>query len=260
MQAKDKEDSHMILYFSGTGNSAYVAEKIAAAVKDETLSINDRIRSKSTDEIISKKPLVFVTPTYAWRIPKLVETWMRKVSFNGNKKVYFVMTCGEDNGNAQNYLKILCSETNLEYMGCASVVMPENYIAMFPVPKESEARAIIKAAHPVIERTAGRIKAGKRLGEKNITLKDKITSSIVNRVFYPLCVKDRKFYATDACISCGKCANVCPLNNVKLKEGKPTWNGTCTHCMACICSCPKEAIEYGNASKGKPRYQVPKNL
>ena len=28
----------------------------------------------------------------------------------------------------------------------------------------------------------------------------------------------------------------------------------CTHCMACICYCPKEAIEYGKKSKGKPRY------
>ena len=25
-------------------------------------------------------------------------------------------------------------------------------------------------------------------------------------------------------------------------------------CMACICYCPKEAIEYGKKSKGKPRY------
>ena len=25
-------------------------------------------------------------------------------------------------------------------------------------------------------------------------------------------------------------------------------------CMACICYCPKEAIEYGKKSRGKPRY------
>ena len=28
----------------------------------------------------------------------------------------------------------------------------------------------------------------------------------------------------------------------------------CTHCMACICYCPAEAIEYGKKSLGKPRY------
>ena len=56
------------------------------------------------------------------------------------------------------------------------------------------------------------------------------------------------------CISCGKCVNVCPLNNIHMENGKPVWNNECTHCMACICRCPKEAIEYGEHSKGLPRY------
>nr|WP_264291386.1 MULTISPECIES: hypothetical protein [unclassified Dorea] len=30
----------------------------------------------------------------------------------------------------------------------------------------------------------------------------------------------------------------------------------CTHCMACICYCPAEAIEYGKKSVGKPRYHL----
>jgi len=44
------------------------------------------------------------------------------------------------------------------------------------------------------------------------------------------------------------------LNNIHLENGKPVWGKNCTHCMACICYCPKEAIEYGKKSKGKPRY------
>ena len=36
----------------------------------------------------------------------------------------------------------------------------------------------------------------------------------------------------------------CPLNNIRLENGKPVWGKHCTHCMACICDCPKEAIEY----------------
>lgn len=46
----------------------------------------------------------------------------------------------------------------------------------------------------------------------------------------------------------------CPLNNIKLINGKPVWNKNCTHCMACICYCPVKAIEYGKKSKNKPRY------
>ena len=39
-----------------------------------------------------------------------------------------------------------------------------------------------------------------------------------------------------------------------LQNGKPLWGQDCTHCMACICYCPAEAIEYGKMSLGKPRY------
>jgi len=51
----------------------------------------------------------------------------------------------------------------------------------------------------------------------------------------------------------------CPLNNIRLNDSKPVWSKNCTHCMACICGCPSEAIEYGKRSRGKPRYQCPKD-
>ena len=41
---------------------------------------------------------------------------------------------------------------------------------------------------------------------------------------------------------------------ITLQTGKPVWGQDCTHCMACICYCPAEAIEYGKKSLGKPRY------
>ena len=64
---------------------------------------------------------------------------------------------------------------------------------------------------------------------------------------------DQKLAETD-CIGCGQCVKRCPMNNVTLKDGKPIWGKVCTHCMACICYCPKEAIEYGKKSVGQPRY------
>lgn len=55
-----------------------------------------------------------------------------------------------------------------------------------------------------------------------------------------------------SCVGCGLCERVCPLGNIALEGGKPAWRGTCTHCMACICRCPAEAIEYGKHSEGLP--------
>ncbi|MBP9515735.1 MAG: 4Fe-4S binding protein, partial [Clostridia bacterium] len=48
----------------------------------------------------------------------------------------------------------------------------------------------------------------------------------------------------------------CVLNNIELKNGKPVWGKSCTHCMACINFCPTNAIEYGKHSIGLRRYTL----
>ena len=57
---------------------------------------------------------------------------------------------------------------------------------------------------------------------------------------------------------CLLCEKGCVTKSIIMENGKPRWTGKCTHCMACICSCPQEAIEYGKKSIGQPRYKCPK--
>lgn len=250
----------MILYFSGTGNSEYVAKRIGKDLQDETLNLFQKIRKCDFSELTSDKPWVVVAPTYAWRIPHILQEWLSKTKLNGNKSIYFVMTCGENIGNAGAYVEKLCASKGLHYMGCIPIVMPENYIALFTTPTQEEALEIINKAEVVIKKTALLIQKEELYVQPSITFKDKISSGIVNDIFYPVFVHAKKFNATSACISCGRCEKVCPLNNIRLENGKPIWNDHCTHCMACICHCPKEAIEYGRHSKGMVRYQCPKSI
>ena len=139
-------------------------------------------------------------------------------------------------------------------MGTAQIIMPENYIAMFNAPRKEQARSIVKQAEPALQKVLAQLKAGQEFPPLRENLYDRFMSGPVNPVFYRFFVKADAFRATDACIGCGKCVELCPLNNIRLENGKPVWGKNCTHCMACICHCPKEAIEYGKKSKGKPRY------
>lgn len=246
----------MILWFSGTGNSEYIAKIIAEKTGDELVSINDKLKKGDYSDISAKK-LVFVTPTHGWRIPRIVEEWIDKTQFPQDADAWFVMSCGSEIGLAEKGIKKLCARKGFGFKGAAEVVMPENYIAMFDAPEEAEAREIIKAAQPAIDSAADCIAAGKALASKKTGIVDSLKSGIVNSGFYAVCVKDKAFTVDDKCISCGKCAALCPVNNIGLKDGRPVWNGKCVHCMACICSCPTEAIEYGSKSKGKPRYTCP---
>ena len=137
--------------------------------------------------------------------------------------------------------------------------MPENYIAMFTTPTREEAAGIIRRSQSAIDKTARQIKLNRPFPQVPVTRKDKINSGIVNDIFYPMFVHAKKFRATGACISCGKCANICPLNNIRLKNGFPVWGRSCTHCMACINRCPSQAIEYGKHTQNLPRYTCPES-
>lgn len=247
----------MILYFTGTGNSAYIAKQMAELTGDSLISMNERIKTNDGSEINAVGNLVFVVPTYAWRIPRIVEEWIAKTKFTGDVNAYFVMNCGGTIGNAKKYIKKLCQRKGFQYMGVTGIVMPENYIAMYEAPEESAARQIIEDANPAISRIAGLIREGKKLPDTRANIVDYLNSSVVNIAFYPLIVKTNKFTANEKCIGCGICVKECPLNNIRLKENKPAWAKECTHCMACICKCPTGAIEYGKNSVGKVRYRCP---
>ena len=244
----------MILYFSGTGNSEYTARRIGKEIDDEVINLFDKIRNRDYSDMKSERPWVIVVPAYAWRIPRIVSDWLEKINFSGNREIYFVMTCGGSIGNAGKYLETLCAKKNMNYRGCAEIVMPENYIALFSTPAKDKALQIMNQSESIIDRTALHIKNGDKLPKRDISFGDKVNSGIINNLFYPVFVHAKKFYVTENCISCGKCVNVCPLKNVSIENGKPKWGDNCTHCMACICKCPKEAIEYGKHSKGLPRY------
>ena len=90
----------MILYFSGTGNSKYVAQRMADGLGDTLCSMNDRIKAGDTSPVEAGSRLVVVTPTYAWRIPRLVRDWLLHTELTGAGQVWFVMTCGSEIGSA----------------------------------------------------------------------------------------------------------------------------------------------------------------
>lgn len=244
----------MIFCFSGTGNSRYIAGRISDALQSEIVDLNVKIKDGDLSPIRTGRDVTVVTPTYAWRIPRAVSAWLSDVRLIGAERIRFVMDCGGEIGNAAKYNRRLAERLQLRCMGTAQIVMPENYIAMFNAPSPEKVETIVRAAEPDIERAISLIAAGQPFPAPRNNLYDRFMSGPVNPIFYRFFVKADAFRAGDACVGCGRCVEKCPLNNVRLTGGRPVWGKSCTHCMACICYCPTEAIEYGKKSVGKPRY------
>ena len=106
----------MIFCFSGTGNSRYIAQRIAEALQKTVIDLNARIKDNDTATVDTGSDVIMVTPTYAWRIPKIVSEWMAKTKWTGAKRIWFVMDCGSEIGNAAKYNRSLAEQKQLHYM------------------------------------------------------------------------------------------------------------------------------------------------
>ena len=246
----------MVLYFSATGNTEYVAKEIAKIVDDESLNLLQKIRTADYSKIRSEKPFVICAPIYVCEIPYFMSRFLKRVELTGSREVYFIFTSGGYSGCASVLAKRLCNKKGLIYKGSADIIMPRNYIAsdMYPMQDFDTIRVRIEDAKKQTEQTASIIKSGGKLKSRHVFLFE----TLIIIPFVPLWIKykltTKAFYVKDSCLGCGKCAKLCPLNNINIVEKKPVWGKECTHCMACICNCPKDSIEYGKITVGKERY------
>ena len=252
----------MIFYFTGTGNSGYVASEIAKANDDRIISISNLINEKgefeftlNDDEIIG-----FIFPIYAWAPPKMVIDFIRKVKFNNykNNYIFSVATCGANIGNAINIIEKEFNKKGMKLESGFSLVMPNNYMIFGDVDSKEVERKKLEEAQNEINKINTIIKERqKNIFELEKGFAPSILSNLINPLFNKFGIDIANFYSTEDCISCGLCERVCNSNTITLVGGKPNWNGQCCQCLACINYCPKKAIQYGKGSINKGRYINP---
>ena len=250
----------MIVYFSGTGNSRFVAEQIAEATGDELVNAVKYTRKGQNAVFSTPGIYVFVSPIYVSAPPMVFLEFIRHSTFPSDCRAYFIMTCAGGMGGAPGYCRALAAEKGFTYMGTAEIEMPQNYIAMFKTGTPEENRAKIEAAVPNVTNLSIAIRNCRELPDPGMKGWELLSTKMVLAPYYKYFMSTKPFTATDKCIACGKCATVCPLANITLQDGKPVWGEHCTHCMACINLCPKEAIEYGKKTHGKLRYHGPRSV
>lgn len=251
----------MIFYFTGTGNSLYVAKKIAEKQDELLVSIAKELQKNEKAyeyQLNENETIGFVFPIYAWGPPKIVIEFINKLKISSsNSYTFYISTCGEDEGNTKGIVEKALAKINLSIDSAFSIKMPNNCIIGFDVePKEVENKKLRNAEvyleeinNIVLQREKGIFKT---LPGKLPALKSKL----VNSLFNSFALSTKSFFATDKCNSCGICENICPVKSISVKE-KPVWSKKCTQCLACINSCPVHAIQHGKGTLTKGRYMHP---
>lgn len=105
----------MILYFSGTGNSEYIAKKLSEALDDEALNLFTYIKNGKAETFHSEKPFVLVAPTYSWRVPRFLSEYLLGCTFTGSKEIYVILNYGDSCGNAEKYIRENTKKLGLKF-------------------------------------------------------------------------------------------------------------------------------------------------
>jgi len=254
----------MIFYFSGTGNTRWVARQIADAIGEELLFIPDLIRKGQYGFTLKEEERIgFCFPTHGWQPPRIVREFIRQLNIVSNTSVsnhfcWALTTCGDDTGESMTILNKELKAKDLMAESLFSVIMPESYVClpfMYTDSEEKEALKIDMASHQ-IKHIIDIVKDSKRgIEELKKGPTPKLYSYVIGAYFNHRMITDKKFTVDkDTCIKCGKCAKVCPVDNI---EGTPPhWmhNGKCTSCLACYHYCPVHAINFGRITRKRGQY------
>ena len=250
----------MVLYFSATGNTEFVAKELAKRLDDECVNLLGRVKENNYEPLYSEKPFVICVPVYVCEMPRFIASYLKKQEFNGSKDVYFISTSGGYAGVTGVLAKKIVKSKKMVYHGHTDFKMPRNYVAndAYPMLEKEEVEKRILASLEQIDKVANDILSGNKLSARHVFLFESLITVPFNPIWCKLKLTAKDFYTTDACGGCGKCDKLCPLNNIKIVDKKPVWGKNCTHCMACIANCPFNAIEYGKITKDKERYTFKK--
>ena len=139
----------MVLYFSGTGNSYYIAKKIAELLGDQLVSIADLVRSRKYAIHVEKEETIgFVYPVHACAPPDLVTNFIKELTIeNYNQNyMYSVYNCAGTPEYTSRIMKETCEKRGYELSGFYEVLMPGNYVTVKKHLPEEKARKYLQEA------------------------------------------------------------------------------------------------------------------
>ena len=238
--------SKKVYYFSGTGNSYYVAKTLSAALGAELFSI---LSIKEGDRI--EGDLVgFVFPVYESKPPKIVTEILKNSAGINAGQIFAVATYGLALSSALKRFEKALREAGGSLSCGYGIKSP---LAMKPLGyTEAENTRLLSRGDEKISRILeeiGSSASGKIertwIFENGAIFRHLPAIAKLIKITMLHGAGSLNFQVTEDCIRCRLCEQICPVGNIVWRDEAPVFGDRCTSCFGCIQWCPASAIRFG---------------
>lgn len=225
------------LFFSPTGTTSKIAKRIAEAIGSPTKHYDlsqKKLRIKHEGLSFNSDDLVIIgVPVYSGRIPAFLEEYFAKFKGNNTPAIFIVVYGNRDYDDALLELKELFEKRGFNGIAAGAFIGEHSYSSKV-ASHRPDADDLSKAYY-----------FGKDIKQKleiftkadHPQLKVKGNHPYKERVAVPLMSPE----TTDACKSCGICAELCPTEAISFVDFKTIKAEDCIRCHSCVKNCPEEA-------------------
>lgn len=259
----------IIFYFSGTGNTWWISNRIAEALESQGISARtvsiEKISADEANDLIYKSEYVgFGYPIYGSDMPEIMKRFFDSLEDMEMKSTFVFCTQWSYSGDGAHVCERAIRKKGYNVWWAEHFFMPNTISAgLFAryTNDPQKLKNILEKNRKRIDRLALKI-------SKNVISKRGYTivstlGGLMQRIPYRriyLSYKDNISINAEKCIGCNRCVNICPVNNLEVSGDKIVAKGECILCGRCYNFCPVQAIEYNgkphDMKKGIP-YQGP---
>lgn len=233
------------IYMSGTGNTKHCAGKLLSVIdsKAEMIPIESE---ECADKIRLNDTVLLAYPTQFSNVPFMVKDFIsRNPELWKEKKVFCMTTMGAFSGDGAGCAARLLKKYGAKIIGGLHVRMPDAVSDNKMLKKSlEENKQIVREADMKIEAVGKKIIDEGEYPQDGLSFMAHLAGLFGQRLWFygKTAHYSDKLKISEDCVGCGICANNCPMDNLKIVDGKAVPGNKCAMCYRCISHCPKQAI------------------
>jgi ferredoxin len=272
----------LILFFSGTGNTQFIAEYIKnSLLNSNSISIPDfqislgALENVDLQKLSENDIICLGFPIYAGRSPLIVRELIEKLPNLQDKGFFVYNTKGLAQGMGNFEVIRRLKKKGLKTLSSTSIKMPgSDGICMFMKENSKSLQKLTEKNYeeiPKLNKFIRKIETAFHLLQQGLKVEELLRSTPKNPfgflitgilwLLYGLIEKKMicSYRTDDTCNLCEICIQICPRKNIQIQDGRISFGDNCLLCLRCLNNCPQNSIQIGKITKGKARWHGPKN-